>query len=1016
MMTSLNPLYTTIMKDLYTRSGLQSVDQAFLEFLKHHHLTLYQELTFLRISKNNLENKQLSHFILDLAPWIEKFLTHFFNLDEAMKQYQTRHVRAETVAWVRKHFIQKRIAHRYTDLEAQQFDPKQLESIMGSFVSDLDFAQRVQKWLDDEPSYQDQIQAAIHYAAWAIYTSEGRHQHAQSVLFSIPEKLNYDELLMRDVQDNISQSPWSRQHKRSNFNHYAPCPSQTYAVREATYCLYCHHQEKDSCSQGLRRKGEERFQINSLENILTGCPLNQKISEMNQLYAHGQIIGALAAITLDNPLVAATGYRICNDCSKACIFQKQEPVDIPAIETRILQDVLTLPWGFEIYSLLTRWNPLNLHQPLPKEPSGHRVLVVGLGPAGFTLAHYLLNEGHDVVAIDGQKIESLPAHYLAHPIQEASVLSQPLEERLIGGFGGVAEYGITSRWDKNNLTLIRLLLERRPGFQWQGNTRFGAQITQQSAFDAGFDHIALCTGAGKPVVLNVPNRFAPGVHLASDFLMALHLQSFYRPDALVSFNIEGPIVVIGGGLTAIDTATESLACEQRRQHQPGVSQPSKASVKIVYRKRLQEAPAYRLNHAEVQSALDQGVEFCENSVPLEILIDDQGRLSGLKIRQGQDIKVLEAKTILIATGTSHSTFDLSENLDQARISIFGDMDTNYAGSVVKAMASAKEGAPRVTQKMTLFSLQQNQSSQKSQNTLLADLTATVVHVQQLSPQIHEIVIHAPAAVRAFQPGQFFRLQNFADTAPVVEGNPLLMKGVALRGVWRDIEKGWLGFVIQEAGPSTRVAALLQAGQKVSLMGPVGQPIDISDYQNVMLIGEDLGTTALLSVARALADRHNHVTYVASYASMDDVIYRPQIEAVADQIIWCAPHLNIEPKHAQDLYFQGTSVDALIGFADQKLIDLSSVDRFMVAGSNTIMAAFQKARLGVLKPYLKPNHEATALVNTRMQCMMQGICGQCIQRKLDPDTGQEQLIFACIQSHQKMETIDFESMSRRLCSG
>ena len=68
-------------------------------------------------------------------------------------------------------------------------------------------------------------------------------------------------------------------------------------------------------------------------------------------------------VAVDNPLVAATGHRICNDCMKACIYQKQEPVDIPQIETRTLKDVLGLPWGFEIYSLLTRWNPLNLRRP-----------------------------------------------------------------------------------------------------------------------------------------------------------------------------------------------------------------------------------------------------------------------------------------------------------------------------------------------------------------------------------------------------------------------------------------------------------------------------------------------------------------------------------------------------------------------------------------------------------------------------------------------------------------------------
>ena len=68
---------------------------------------------------------------------------------------------------------------------------------------------------------------------------------------------------------------------------------------------------------------------------------------------------------------------------KACIYQKQEPVDIPQIETRTLKDVLDLPWGFEIYSLLTRWNPLDLRRPLPKPASGYKVLVVGLGPAGL---------------------------------------------------------------------------------------------------------------------------------------------------------------------------------------------------------------------------------------------------------------------------------------------------------------------------------------------------------------------------------------------------------------------------------------------------------------------------------------------------------------------------------------------------------------------------------------------------------------------------------------------------------
>src|SRR5262249_57245959 len=115
----------------------------------------------------------------------------------------------------------------------------------------------------------------------------------------------------------------------------------------------------------------------------------------------GHTIGALGIVAIDNPMCAATGHRICNDCMKACIYQKQEPVDIPQVETRILKEVLALPWGFEIYGVLTRWNPLDLRRPVPKPATGHKGLVVGLGPAGFTLAHHLINDGHTLVPGDG---------------------------------------------------------------------------------------------------------------------------------------------------------------------------------------------------------------------------------------------------------------------------------------------------------------------------------------------------------------------------------------------------------------------------------------------------------------------------------------------------------------------------------------------------------------------------------------------------------------------------------------
>src|SRR5690606_14832124 len=134
-----------------------------------------------------------------------------------------------------------------------------------------------------------------------------------------------------------------------------------------------------------------------------------------------------------------------------------------------------------------------------------------------------------------------------------------LDERVLAGFGGVAEYGITVRWNKNFLKIIRLLLERRSEFAMYGGVRFGGTMTLEDAYAAGFDHVALAMGAGKPTVLNIPNGLARGVRTASDFLMALQLTGAAKFDSIANMQVRLPVVVIGGGLTAVDAATEALA-------------------------------------------------------------------------------------------------------------------------------------------------------------------------------------------------------------------------------------------------------------------------------------------------------------------------------------------------------------------------------------------------------------------------------------------------------------------------
>ena len=728
--------------DLYDRDGLLRIDAAFLDFLGESDATLREQLKAARLIPAELSGKVQSELLIAMAPHLEDFLARLFGIEKQVQALAERHHELAPLYSCKRLFVQRRAMTKVKPGEAATIDGPSLEAQLEEFIgypfSEPAYARQVAEWLTDEAAHADELQLATRYAAWAVQTTAGRKRHHKGVLFKIPAKLDYEHLvpLTTENMDGISAYGLGGHalRRRQGFALTDAGTDLTGALDQANYCIWCHEQGKDSCSKGLKEKppadgSPASFKKSIFGVKLAGCPLEEKISEFHKVKTEGHALGALAIIAVDNPMVAATGHRICNDCMKSCIYQKQQPVDIPQAETRTLKDVLELPWGFEIYSLLTRWNPLHLQRPYPKACSGRRVLIAGMGPAGFTIAHHLINDGHTIVGIDGLKIEPLPPQISGvaadgervdfKPIRDIAELYESLDDRVLAGFGGVAEYGITVRWDKNFLKLIRLLLERRSQFAMFGGVRFGGTLTVDTAFAAGFDHIVLANGAGRPTVLDIPNGLARGVRTASDFLMALQLTGAAKVGSIANLQIRMPVVVIGGGLTAIDTATESLAyypvqvekflqryrvlvaekgetsvrhswspeeqlvADEFLGHALAIdSERSKAAaekrepriiellqswggVMIAYRKRLIDSPSYTLNHEEIEKALEEGIRFAEALNPTRIEVDEFGAVSSIlmSVQHRSDDGVwssgaeieIAARTILIAAGTHPNT-------------------------------------------------------------------------------------------------------------------------------------------------------------------------------------------------------------------------------------------------------------------------------------------------------------------------------------------------------------------------
>ena len=1187
--------------DLYDSGRLRELLDRFDGSVKAHDPELFAEFEHYRACQGQgMSSPQVSDLLVRLAPLVGSFIARLFNITE-VRERQIDEIRGEMesvfayrneiVMTCESRFKDEDIStwdldgvHRRLDLllEAMACSEWERERAIAALAVRLS---RLAAIARGEDSSYPRADAEVRILRERLEAApKTRSVFAQALATDSPAEFvgslldvvqRWTYAALRDPQTHARVADWVsfKRPAKTDFHHLVPCEAvekedyvalmgplhhrrrrdgfaltdRRYGERRVLYevdrCIYCHDRDTDSCSKGMRNRKDGTYKVNPLGIHVTGCPLDQKISEMQAIKRRGDNIGALALVMIDNPMCPGTGHRICNDCMKGCIYQKTEPVNIPQVETNVLTDVLFMPWGFEIYGLLTRWNPLNIKRPYALAYNGKNVLIVGLGPAGYTLAHYLLNEGFGVVGIDGLKIEPLPtkltgnADTLPQPVRDFKELYEDLDKRIMAGFGGVAEYGITVRWDKNFLKVIYLTLARRRSFRCYGGVRFGGTLTIEAAWDLGFDHIAIATGAGRPTLIGLKNNLMRGIRKASDFLMALQLSGAAKAGSLANLQVRLPAGVIGGGLTAIDTATELLAyypvqvekvlhryetlaahygetdvrarydeeeltildellahgrvlrAERERARRAGETpnfQPLLAQwggVTLFYRKAMSDSPAYRQNHEEIGKALEEGIAWIEGMDPREAIPDRFGHLRAVRFARavhensrsaGSEVEV-PLKSLFVAAGTSPNTLYEREHPDTfamdrqfyqrhepehsdgairltpmndtrwpkigrpapftsyrrngKHITFYGDNHPVYAGNVVKAMASAKDGYPYVVGlfERELATLDPNEQATRDQ-TLRAfqrkldeELLATVVAVHRLTPTIVEVIVRAPMQARKFSPGQFYRVQNLESLAPVVGDTVLAAEGLALTGAWVDKDQGLISLIALEMGSSSRLCALWTPGDRMVVMGVTGAPTEIPCDKNVLLAGGGLGNAVLFSIGKALRAAGNRVIYFAGYKRREDVFKVEDIEAASDVIVWSVdPGPGVEPipiTRPQDKTLVGNILQAMLAYAKGTLgatpIPLDDIDHLIVIGSDRMMAAVKEARHGMLKPYLKKKPRAIGSINSPMQCMMKGVCAQCLCKHIDPETGEEHFVYSCYSQDQELDHVDFPHLNARL---
>ncbi len=493
-------------------------------------------------------------------------------------------------------------------------------------------------------------------------------------------------------------------------------------------------------------------------------------------------------------------------------------------------------------------------------------------------------------------------------------------------------------------------------------------------------------------------------------------------------------------------------------------------VTIAYRRTMQESPAYRRNPEELAKALEEGIYYAEGLEPKAVVLNQQGHVQALRCQwfvwdeEGQWVEtdeeqVLPARSIFVATGARlnvayefehrgtflrHNSFEYkrfdwvngdlvpvattghvksahfgaftSYQHDNRHVSFLGDTHPIFHGSVVKAIASAQRVYPKICQALaSRLTAGKEKEYQQFRANMDDCFQAKVVKMIRHNLRVVEIIVRAPLAAKNGGSGQFYRLQNYEGLAPIVKQTRLQMDGLAFIGVRHTFDKELLSFFVVEQGASSKLVRYLQPGEHVALMGPTGSLNSLPPVTTIMIIGGILSPAFLLSMREKILAGGYRVLYIAYLENPEDVYCQAELEALAEVIVWITRRGKITQHRPQDYSFEGDLVTCLQSYARAANdIRLNTVQYIWIIDSSCILHQIKQAKKSLLQSDWPAEAPISAAVYGPMQCMLKGVCAQCLQWQLDPVTGKRsKAVYACSWQHQPLDKIDIHHLDERL---